>query len=62
MSNDESLIYLLVSLCFKKFIFGILRPENAIYAHSSSGLIKSIFLDILLLGLVVSGNTTSFPI
>jgi len=25
MSNDKSLIYLLVSLCFKMFIFGILE-------------------------------------
>jgi len=37
-------------------------PEIAIFTHLSSGLIKSMILDILVLGLVVSGNTTTFSI
>ena len=37
-----------------------LRAENAISDHSSTGLIKSMILDMLVLGLEVSANTTSF--
>jgi len=36
------------------------RPENAISAQSSTGLTKSIILDILVFGLEISANTTSF--
>jgi len=36
------------------------RPENAISAHSLTGLIKTTILDIILLGLELSANTTSF--
>jgi len=46
--------------CFTMFIFGILASLNAISAHSSTGLIKSLILDILVLGLELSANTTSF--
>jgi len=35
------------------------RTENAISAHSSMGLIKSMILDILVLGLEISAKTTS---
>jgi len=35
------------------------RAENAISAHSSTCLIKSMILDILVLGLETSANTTS---
>jgi len=38
------------------------RPENAISAHSSTGLVKSMILVILVLGLEISGNTTSFSV
>ena len=61
MSIDESLIYVLVSWMFHNghfFIF--LRPENAVSAHSSTGLIKSMILDILVLGLKISSYTTTF--
>jgi len=36
--------------------------ENAISALSSTGLIKSMILDILVLGLEISAKTTSFSI
>jgi len=42
------------------FIFGILVGENAISVHSSTGFIKSMILDILVLGLEISAKTTSF--
>jgi len=38
------------------------QAENAISAHSSTSHIKSMFLDILVLGLEVSANTTSFSL
>jgi len=47
---------------FHNVIFGILRPENAISAHSSSGLIKSMILDILVLELEISAKTTSLSL
>jgi len=34
--------------------------ENAISDHSSTGLIKSMILDILVLGLEITAKTTSF--
>jgi len=36
------------------------RSENAISAHSSTGLIKSTILDILVLGLEITVNTTTY--
>jgi len=39
-----------------------LQAENAISAHSSTGLIKSMILYILELGLEISANTTSFSL
>ena len=57
MSKVESLINVLVSQCS---FSASLRAENAIFDHSSTGLIKSMILDILMLGLEVSANTTSF--
>jgi len=59
LSNEESLIYVLVSWVFHNVHFGILQAQNAISAYSSTGLIKSMILYILVLGLVISGNTTS---
>jgi len=44
---------------FHNVHFGILQAQNAISAYSSTGLIKSMILYILVLGLVISGNTTS---
>jgi len=44
------------------FISAFWRPENAVIAHSSTGLIKSMILDILVLGLEISANTTSFSL
>jgi len=41
------------------FIFGIWRPENAISAQSSSTSIKSMILDILVLGLEIPTKTTT---
>jgi len=41
---------------------GFRRAENAISAHSSTGLIKSMILDILVLGLEIYANTTSFSL
>ena len=37
-------------------------PENAISAHSSTGLIKPMILDIYVLGLEISAMTTSFSL
>jgi len=37
-------------------------PENAISAHSSTGLIKAMILDIYVLGLEISAMTTSFSL
>ena len=52
MTNVEILIYVLVSSVFHNVHFRHFdEPENAISAHSSLGLIKSIILDILVLGL-----------
>jgi len=45
---------------FTMLIFGIWRAENATSAHLSTGLIKSMILEILVLGLEISANTTSF--
>jgi hypothetical protein len=36
--------------------------ENAISAHSLTGLINSMVLDILVLGLELSANTTTFSL
>jgi len=36
------------------------RAENAISDHSSTGLIKSMILDILVFGLEISAKATSF--
>jgi len=44
------------------FILAFFRPENAISAHSLSGLIKSMILDILVLRLEISASTTSFSL
>ena len=38
------------------------RPEKAISDHTSTGFIKSMILDILVLGLEITLNTTSFLI
>jgi len=38
------------------------RAENAISAHSSTGLIKSMILDLLVLGLDISANTTTLSL
>jgi len=38
------------------------RPENTISAHSLTGLIKSMILNILVLGLEKSAKTTSFSL
>ena len=63
MYNDESLIYVLVSSSVSQCSFSAFwRAENAISAHSSTGLIKSMILDILGLGLEISSNTTSFSL
>jgi len=37
MSNDESLIYLQVSLCFTKFIFGILETWKCDFCSFVNG-------------------------
>ena len=61
MSNDESLIYVVVSRVFHIVKFSAFwRPENAISAQSSKGFIKSMILDIIVLGLEISVNSTSF--
>ena len=57
MSKVESLINVLVLQCS---FSASLRAENALSDHSSTGLIKSMILDILVLGLEVSANTTNF--
>jgi len=44
------------------FIFGILTAQNEISAHSSTSHIKSIFLDILVLGLEICAKTTNFSL
>ena len=62
ISNVESLIYVLLSWAFHIFIFTIWGPENAISAHSSTGLIKAMILDIYVLGLEISAMTTSFSL
>ena len=59
MSKVESLIYVLLSQCS---FSASLRAENAISAHSSTGLIKSMILDILVLGLEVSAISSSFSL
>jgi hypothetical protein len=41
-------------------IFGVLAPENAIPAHSTTGLIKPMVLDILVMRLDISAKTTLF--
>jgi len=46
--------------CFTMFILAFCRAENAISAYSSKGLIKSMILDILVLGIEISANTTTF--
>jgi len=38
------------------------RAENAIFGHSSTCLIKSMILDLLVLGLEISAKTTSFTL
>ena len=61
--NDESLIYVLVSRVFHSVPFSAFWPaENAISAHSSTGLIKSMILVLLVLGLELSANTTTFSL
>jgi len=40
--------------CFTMFIFAIWGPENAISANSSTGIIKAMISDILVLGLELS--------
>ena len=62
MSNDVSVIYVLISWVFQCSFSAFWRAENAISAHSLTGLIKSIILDIQGLGLEISANTTSFLI
>jgi len=44
------------------FIFAILRVENTISAHSSTGRIKSMILDILVLGLEIFAYSTTFSL
>ena len=57
MSYDESTSLLSISECsFSAFW----RAENAVSAHSSTGLIKSMILDILILGLKITSNNTTF--
>ena len=62
MSNDESNLctcFLSVSQCsFSAFW----QAENAIFGHSSTGLIKSKILDLLVLGLEISAKTTAFTL
>jgi len=38
------------------------RSENAISGHSSTGLIKSMLLDLLVFGLEISAKTTSLTL
>ena len=59
ISNDESFIYVLVFSVSQCSFSTFWRPENAISAHSSSGLIKSMILDIFVLGLDISVYTTN---
>ena len=60
MSNDESLIYVLVSGLFSMFFSAYCRDENVIAAHSSTGHIKLKILNILVFGLEISAKTSSF--
>jgi len=63
LSNDESLIYVLDSWVFHNVhLSAFWRAENAISDHSSTGFIKLIILDSLLLGLEISGKTTSLSV
>jgi len=60
MSNDESLIYVLVSLVFHNVYFrhiGGLKTRFLIIP-----IIHSMILDILVLGLDISAKTTTFSI
>ena len=49
--------FLCVSQCSFSSFWG---AENAISDHSPTGLIKSMILDILVLGIEISEKTTSF--
>jgi len=60
MSNDESLIWFSTFLSVSQCLFSAFwRSENAISAYSLKYLIKSMILDILVLGLQITVNTTS---
>jgi len=43
-------------------ILAFSQAENAIPAHSLTGIINSMILDILVLGLEISANTTRFSL
>ena len=61
MSNDEILIYVLFSWVFHNVKFSeYWRAENAISAHSETGLIKSMILNILVFWLEISVTTIFF--
>jgi len=63
MSNSEISIYVVVPWDFLQCSFSAFwLAENAITAHSSTGLISSMILDFLVLGLEVSAKTTSFSV
>jgi len=48
--------------CFQGLFSALRRAENANSAHSSTGNIKSMILDILELGKEISAKTTSFSL
>ena len=53
----KNLIYVLVSWVFYNVLFRDWWDENAIFAHSLTGLIKSMILDILEIALEISHCT-----
>jgi len=60
-TNDESLIYVILSV--SKWSFSAFWPaENSISAHSSTGLINSMILYMLVFGLEISVKTTTFSL
>ena len=56
MSNDGSLIYVVDSCVSHCSFSAFWRPENAFSAPSSTGFIKTMIFDIIVMGLEISVN------